>query len=659
MRRRRTRRHYPLESAPPRLVLRFAVSTGLALALAAAAILMVVRHYDTVQAERAATTQVRVLTSTVLRDALARTDFEPRLSPQRRAVLDGLFQTHVLDEGFVRASLLAPGGTVTYSTDHRFAGTRGGSPAHVGEARGGTIRGDVTSIPNAGETLKVLRTFAPVAVPGGTGVVVLYQDYAPIARAANSAFLPVAGIFQAALLLLFLALVPILRRVTQRIRRQMDEIEHRAHYDALTGLPNRTLFRTLTEASVKRAARENGTAVVLLLDVDRFKEVNDALGHERGDLLLQELGSRLHALCSGTVVARLGGDEFAILHSDGSVVEATALADRIHEALEQPFDLDGFSLEAAASIGIAAFPEHGADVDALVQHADVAMYVAKDAHAGTSVYDPEQDTNDAARLALAGELRRAIEVGELVVYYQPKADLETGQIVGVEALVRWEHPTRGFIPPDQFIPIAERTGLIKPLSRYVLATALRQCRDWAAAGLDLGVAVNLTIPDLLDLELPDRIAALLEETGVAPERLELEITESTILADPTRVRTILDRLNALGLSLAIDDFGTGYSSLAYLKRLPVRTIKIDRSFVMDMLESASDAAIVRSTVELGRNLGLRVVAEGVETAAAWDLLREQGCTLAQGYLIGKPMPAEELEVLLAERAAERQLAHAS
>ena len=298
-------------------------------------------------------------------------------------------------------------------------------------------------------------------------------------------------------------------------------------------------------------------------------------------------------------------------------------------------------------------------MDTLVQHADVAMYVAKDAHAGTSVYDPEQDTNDAARLALAGELRRAIEIGELVVYYQPKADLATGRIVGVEALVRWEHPTRGFIPPDQFVPIAERTGLIKPLSRYVLATALRQCRDWAAVGLDLGVAVNLTIPDLLDLELPDRIGALLEETGVPPEQLELEITESTILADPTRVRTILDRLNALGLSLAIDDFGTGYSSLAYLKRLPVRTIKIDRSFVMDMLESSSDAAIVRSTVELGRNLGLRVVAEGVETEAAWELLREQGCTLAQGYLIGRPMPAEELEVLLSERAAGLELARAS
>jgi diguanylate cyclase (GGDEF)-like protein len=557
----------------------------------------------------------------------------------------------------VRATLLAHDGTVTYSTDHRLVGTRGGDREHIGEALAGTVRGDLMSLQSDGGTLKALRTYAPVAVPGGTGVMVLHQDYGPIARAANAAFLPVAGIFEAVLLLLFVALAPILRRVTQRIRRQMDEIEHRAHYDELTGLPNRTLYRSLVE----RAVNGGAPAAVLLLDVDRFKEVNDALGHERGDLLLQELGTRLHRVCKGEVVARLGGDEFAILLA-GSAEEASALAARIHAALEEPFDLNGFALEIAASIGVAASPEHGADVDTLVQHADVAMYVAKGAHAGTSTYDPEQDTNDAARLALAGELRRALDDDELVVHYQPKADLGTGEISGVEALVRWEHPSRGFIPPDEFIPIAERTGLIKTLSRYVLAAALRERSRWAAAGHDLHVAVNLTIPDLLDQDLPDRIAALLDETGVSPDDLELEITESTILADPLRVRQNLDRLNELGLSLAIDDFGTGYSSLAYLKRLPVSTIKIDRSFVMDMLESDSDAAIVRSTIELGRNLGLRVVAEGVETEEAWNALREHGCTLAQGYLIGKPMPAEELGALLEAQPRarrRRRLARAS
>jgi EAL domain-containing protein (putative c-di-GMP-specific phosphodiesterase class I) len=302
-------------------------------------------------------------------------------------------------------------------------------------------------------------------------------------------------------------------------------------------------------------------------------------------------------------------------------------------------------------VGVAAYPEHGADADSVLQHADVAMYMAKDAHARTAVYDPEQDTNDAVRLALAGELRRAIDDEDRLVYFQPKAELESGRIVGAEALVRWQHRERGFIPPSDFIPIAERTGLIKPLSRYVLTAAIRQCAAWNAAGLDLHVAVNLTIPDLLDLDVPDRIASLLAETGVRPEQLELEITESTILADPFRVRQVLARLNEMGLRLAIDDFGTGYSSLAYLKRLPVQTIKIDRSFVMGMCEDASDATIVRSTIDLGRNLGLAVVAEGVETKEVWDELRVLGCSLAQGYFLGRPAPAEELAALLEERAA--------
>jgi predicted signal transduction protein with EAL and GGDEF domain len=348
-------------------------------------------------------------------------------------------------------------------------------------------------------------------------------------------------------------------------------------------------------------------------------------------------------------LARLGGDEFGIL-CIATPEEAVLVAERLHTALQTAFVVEGIPLEVGMSIGIAASPVHGDDADTLLRHADVAMYLAKAIHLDTAVYDAEQDVNDAARLALAGELRRAIEGGELVLHYQPKAELASGRVTGVEALVRWQHPDRGFIPPNEFVPIAERTGLIKPLSRYVIATALRQCAKWREDGLDLQVAVNLTIPDLLDLELPDLIGRLISEENVRPDQLELEITESTILADPFRVRDVLNRLNEMGLRLAIDDFGTGYSSLAYLRRLPVQTIKIDRSFVMDMCENASDATIVRSTIELGRNLGLEVVAEGVETQEAWDALREQGCTLAQGYLISRPLPAEELAGLLEERA---------
>ena len=637
----------PQNSDPPRLVLRFAVSICIALALAAAAILLVVRHFDTVQAERAATSEARVIASSVLRGSLRASDFHRPVRASRRAELDKLFQHDVLSEGVLLVKLYATNGLVTYSTDHRLIGSWETNRGHIEEALGGTVRGDVTKL--SGE--KTLRTYAPVSVRGGTGVVALFQDYGPIASAAQSTFIPVAGIFEVVLIILFIALVPILRRVTLRLRRQMEEIERRALYDDLTGLPNRTLFRDRIEHMIAAAERDPGSRAVMLLDVDRFREINDALGHETGDRLLQEVAGRLgETVRSSETLARLGGDEFGILLSPGSDEDATALAARIHGVLETPFSLSGFPLEIAVSVGIAAYPEHGDSVDTLLQHADVAMYIAKDGHAGTALYESEQDTSDAARLALAGELRGAIDNEELVVHFQPKADLESGLIVGVEALVRWQHPERGFIPPNEFIPIAEQTGLIKPLSQYVVASALRQCGEWRAAGFDLHVAVNLTIPDLLDLELPDRIGELLAETGVRPGQLELEVTETTILADPFRVRQVLNRLNEMGLRLAIDDFGTGYSSLAYLKNLPVHTIKIDRSFVMGMCEDASDATIVRSTIDLGRNLGLGVVAEGIESQEVWDALRADGCTLAQGYFISRPASAEYLKPILEERA---------
>jgi diguanylate cyclase (GGDEF)-like protein len=631
---------------PPRLILRFAVWTCVALALAAAAILLVVRYYNTVQAERAATSQARVLASAVLRGTVVGTDFRAPIGKARQAELDRFFETRILGEGFLLARLYRADGTLAYSTDHHAAAPE---REHVREALEGVVRGDLATLSTAtGRERRVLRTYAPVPIDGGAGVVALFQDYEPIARAATATFVPVVGIFEAVLVLLFVALVPILRHVMRRVRRQMDEIEHRARYDELTGLPNRTHFRERIEERL-----ESEPVAVLLLDLDRFKEINDALGHEAGDLLLREVGSRLETELGKTaLLARLGGDEFAILVA-GTVADATSVASDVHTALERPFAVLGLPIEVATSIGIAISPDHGQDADALLQRADVAMYLAKAAHAGTAVYDEQQDVNDADRLALAGELRRAIENDELVLHYQPKASLETGRIVGVEALVRWVHPERGFIPPNEFIPLAERTGLIKPLSRHVVAAALRQCEAWNADGLDLHVAVNLTIPDLLDVDLPDRIAAMLAETGVRPDQLEFEITESTILADPFRVRQVLSRFDEMGVGLAIDDFGTGYSSFAVLKSLPVATIKIDRSFVMGMCDDESDATIVRSTIDLARNLGLDVVAEGVESEEAWDALRAHGCSLAQGYFISRPVPADELVGVLKERLTPR------
>jgi diguanylate cyclase (GGDEF)-like protein len=638
---------------PPRLVLRFGIATAIALALAAAAILLVVRHYNTVQAERGATSQARVIAGTALRRTLLPSDFERSVDGSRRSALDAFVRRHALTESVLLVELYSPAGIITYSTDHSLIGMRTSGPiSHLREAAAGTIRGDVTRIRSGPGERKVLRTYAPVAIPGGVGVVGIFQDYQPIAQAASATFLPVVGIFEAVLLLLFLTLAPILRRVTLRLRRQMEEIERRAYYDELTGLPNRALYRDRIEQAILAAHRDGDQATLMLLDVDRFKEVNDALGHDTGDLLLQELARRLReTLRTKETLARLGGDEFGILLPGASVEEAAFCASRIHAAFEAPFTLRGLALAVRTSVGIAAYPEHGEDLDVLLQHADVAMYVAKDSRAGTSIYDAAEDENDAARLALAGQLRSAIENDELVLHFQPMAELESGRIVGAEALVRWEHPERGFIQPAEFIPLAERMGLLNPLSRHVVESSLQQCAAWNESGLALRVSVNLTIPDLLDLQAPEWIAELLSKWGVRPQQLELEITESTILADPFRVRQVLKRLNELGVRLAIDDFGTGYSSLAYLKRLPVQRIKIDRSFVKDMCEDASDATIVRSTIELGRNLGLEVVGEGVESKEAWDALRKLGCTLAQGYFIGKPMPADDFVVLLQQRAA--------
>jgi diguanylate cyclase (GGDEF)-like protein len=405
--------------------------------------------------------------------------------------------------------------------------------------------------------------------------------------------------------------------------------------------------------AIRQADRELVPAALLLLDLDRFKEVNDTLGHHYGDQLLVQVGQRLQAaLRESDTVARLGGDEFAVLLPRIATGEgAVAVASKLQDALQEPFPLDGLNLEVEASIGLAAYPEHGGDPDELLQHADIAMYVAKETHAGFVLFDPKHDQHSPRRLVLLGELRRAIDQQQLVLHYQPKIDAHSSQILGVEALVRWQHPDHGLIPPAEFIPLAERTGLIGPLTHYVLNAALRQCNAWRQAGDELAVAVNVSARRLLDLEFPDEIAGLLARWEVPARLLVVEITESTIMADPTHAIQILGRLNAMGVELSIDDFGTGYSSMAYLKSLPVHELNIDRSFVSKMTSNTSDAVIVRSTVDLGRNLGLRVVAEGVEDSVTLQELDALGCDAVQGYYISRPVPADGLIRWLEQRQA--------
>jgi diguanylate cyclase (GGDEF)-like protein len=430
-------------------------------------------------------------------------------------------------------------------------------------------------------------------------------------------------------------------------------IKHQALTDALTGLPNRTLLYDRTDQAMRQADRELVPVALALIDLDRFKEVNDTLGHHYGDQLLLQVGQRLQAaLRKVDTVARLGGDEFAILLPRIEAREGVmTVARKLQASLEEPFVLEGLSLDVEASIGVAVYPDHGSDPEELLQRADIAMYTAKESHAGFVLFDPKQDQHSPRRLALLGELRRALDQRQLLLHYQPKVDAHTGQLLGVEALVRWQHPEHGLVPPGEFIPLAERTGLITPLTHYVLDEALRQGRQWSDAGHKLSIAVNVSARRLLDLQFPDEVAALLDRHQLPAEQLVIELTESTIMADPVHALDILTRLDTMGVRLSIDDFGTGYSSMAYLKHLPVHELKVDRSFVSQMLQSSSDAVIVHSTIDLGRNLGLRVVAEGVEDALTLQHLDLLGCHAVQGYHISRPIASDDLTSWLEQQTA--------
>ena len=423
-----------------------------------------------------------------------------------------------------------------------------------------------------------------------------------------------------------------------------DFMQHIAFYDTLTELPNRSLLYDRLLDSIRRDDGKGRPMALLLMDLDRFKEVNNTLGHDCGDRLLQEVGRRLKgALFEGDVVARLGGDEFAVwLPKIADSKHIEWVIQKILESLTPPFMLENIPIVVEASIGVALYPDHGSDAETLFRRADVAMYQAKKSGIGYAVYSRDQDQYNPVRLALMGELRHAIEHDEMLLYYQPTIRLKDRMVAGVEALVRWKHPNRGMIPPDQFIGPAEQTGLIYPLTHWVLQTAMRQCGVWWRAGVEMPVSVNLSARNLSDAKLPGQVADLLRATGVSPDWMTFEITESAIMADPSRALEILTTIHETGVRLSIDDFGTGYSSLSYLRKLPVDRLKVDKSFVIHMTENEGDAKIVRSTIDLAHNLDLEVVAEGVETQEVLDRLTEMGCDAAQGYYMSKPIPANEL-----------------
>jgi diguanylate cyclase (GGDEF)-like protein len=435
------------------------------------------------------------------------------------------------------------------------------------------------------------------------------------------------------------------RSLRARQRRAEDELRHQALHDSLTGLPNRLLLNEHLESILRSAAHSGQPVSLLLLDLDRFNEVNDTLGHPIGDLVLRQVATRLQSAIGATeTLARLGGDEFGIILPAADPETARELAHLVLMEFDRHFSVRQHQLGLAASIGIAIYPQHGDDAQTLLQHADVAMYVAKRGHLGMAVYDATQDRHTLRRLELVHDLRKAVRDGDLLPYFQPKVALAAGQFCGVELLLRWPHRVHGFIPPDEFIPLAEQTGLVLPLTEWVLLSALAQAQAWREKGHGVPIAINLSTRSLQDPHFPDLLVGHLRRYEADPKDLTLEITESMLMADPRRAREVLVNLHALGLRIAIDDFGTGYSSLGYLKELPVDEVKIDKSFVIGMATGdRKDLAIVRSIIAMAHALDLVVVAEGVEDAASYGVLRELGTDIAQGYFLSRPCPAADFE----------------
>ena len=558
----------------------------------------------------------------------------------RRAVLPGEARVAVLD---ARGQLLYPRGpSVTDALSQPIEA--------LVRPDGGAGR----IVPRAKPPGRDLSYFFPIRSGPGplAGVLEVSLPYEPFAASISTRTMRLRLIVLLGLLGLSAALCAVATSVSRHVRKELARYEEQGSRDPLTGLPNRNQLHDLVHRAIAAARGGDEHVALMLMDLNRFKEINDTLGHHAGDRVLQQLATRLRSvLRESEAIARLGGDEFAILvprvHDKAEVV---AVAERILKALEEPLVTAGVALEVDASIGIALYPEHGDRVAKLLRAADVAMYLGKESLSGYTFFSPASDSSDGGkRLTLIGELRSALDQRQLVLYYQPKVELPSGRVKGVEALVRWQHPRGGLLAPDEFIPLLEKSSLLRPVTFYLLEMALRDCGDWRARQLDLTVAVNLSMRNLLDARLPAELSSLIRKLGLTPSCLELEITESMIMSDPERIMRVCTLLRRHGFTLTVDDFGTGYSSLAYLKRLPVSALKVDKSFVTAMDAGDADSTtIVRSTVDLAHNLGLAVVAEGVETEAAYNKLTSLGCDQAQGYFIGRPMPQDRLVSFLQE-----------
>jgi len=595
----------------------------------------------------AGASQANLVAQTAVEPVLDGHDLSAGLTPGERQGLERLSERAVGAGTVLRLRVRDLEGRVVFSGDG--SGLSGGAPDEEAvEAAGGTPVTRLTRLNRdsndagpegvaAVEAYRVLRAGAP-ARP--VGVLEVYLPYSPIQHDIGAGLQALQRNVFAGLGVLYLVLLGISLSVGRGLRRESARNAFLAQHDTLTALPNRTRFHREAEVAVASARNSRRPAVIAIIDLDRFKEVNDTLGHPNGDRLLVEVARRLaERTRPGDTVARLGGDEFGVILRD--VDDPEVLLTRLRSSIDREVEVSGLPLSVEASVGYVIAPQDGTDVDELLQRADVAMYEAKARHAGVVRYERAQDRYDAANLGLVAELRRAIDDGDLVLHYQPKVGLADGRVEAVEALVRWQHPVHGTLAPGRFLPLAEQTDLIEPLTDWVLRSALA---DMATAGLpaDLGVAVNVSARSLSRPDFAARVLDLLDATAFPPERLSLEITETALLADPPRAAGMLCALAGRGVQISIDDFGQGHTSLGYLSALPVHELKIDRAFVGDMLTDPSHAAIVRSIVDLGHNLSFRVVGEGVETPDTMACLRRTGCDVAQGYLIARPMPLPQL-----------------
>ncbi|HEY1510435.1 MAG TPA: bifunctional diguanylate cyclase/phosphodiesterase [Solirubrobacteraceae bacterium] len=606
--------------------------------------------------------EAQLIARTAVEPALSARPVSAGLNARERRQLRQMTTSAVANRDVLRLRIRDLSGTVVFSNDGSDVGHNDHDDDALDAAQG-EVSADLTHLNadfhDVDPGPASVEVYQPLTAGAGArrrvGVLELYLPYAPISRDISSGLHRLYLDLAVGLGFLYLALFLITASVSRGLRREAALNAYLAEHDTLTQLPNRTYFHRRAVDAVAFAVRHNESVALAIVDLDRFKEVNDTLGHHNGDRLLTELALRLSAnMRPGDMVARLGGDEFGLIVRD--VEEAEPALRRLLEIIDREVDIDGLPLSVQASMGFVIAPEDGTDVDVLLQRADVAMYVAKAQHVGVARYDEALDQYDADCLALVSELRRGIDAGELLLHYQPQSTLVDNRVRAIEALVRWEHPTHGLLSPDRFVPLAEPTDVIDKLTRWVLREALTDLRALAPSDDELCVAVNVSARSIVRTSFAHDVLETLEDLQMPAGRLIIEVTETALLVDPERAARVLTTLANAGVKISLDDFGTGHTSLGYLSALPLHELKIDRTFIADMLHNSAHAAIVRSIIDLGHNLELRVVGEGVESNHVLASLHDSGCDIAQGFLLARPMPRDEIERWLVQTPSAAQAA---